>query len=146
MRSTLALFGITSLVAIFSMAGCSREESAPAARATATPAVRGSAAPQAAASAAPAEEPLDELYVDLEADPDEGAPPLTVKFTSAVEDGTPPYTYSWDFGDGSPAGTEASPSHVYQKAGEYTATVTVKDSKGISGSEEYDILVEADAE
>ena len=56
---------------------------------------------QAPAAQAPA--PAEELYVDLEGDPDEGAPPLTVKWTSTVEDGTPPYTYKWDFGDGSPA-------------------------------------------
>jgi len=71
-------------------------------------------------------------------------PPLTVKFTSTVEDATPPITYKWDFGDGSAPATEANPTHVYQKAGEYTATLTVKDSKNISGSEEVDILVEAE--
>ena len=31
---------------------------------------------------------IDELYVDGEADPDEGAPPLSVKFTSTIEDAT----------------------------------------------------------
>jgi PKD repeat protein len=144
MRSTLSLCGITALAATLSVLGCSREESAPAARATATPAVRASAAPQAAAPAK--DEPADELYVDLEAEPDEGAPPLTVKFTTSIEDGTPPYTYSWDFGDGSAAGTDANPNHVYQKAGEFTATVNVKDSKGVTGSEEYDVLVEAETE
>jgi PKD repeat protein len=144
MRSTLSLCGITSLIAMLSVLGCSREESAPAARATATPAVRVSVAPQAAAPAA--NEAADELYVDLEAEPDEGAPPLTVKFTTSIEDGTPPYTYSWDFGDASAASTDANPSHVYQKAGEFTATVNVKDSKGLAGSEEYDVLVETDTD
>lgn len=142
MRSTLALCGISAVIATLAAAGCSREENRPAAGATATPAARVTVAPQAAAP--PAEEPADELYVDLEAEPDEGAPPLTVKFTSSVEDGTPPFTYSWDFGDGTPPGTEANPSHVYQKAGEFTATLTVKDSKGLAGSEEYDVLVEVE--
>ncbi len=101
------------------------------------------------AQAAPAQAPAaaaDELYVDLEGDPDEGAPPLTVKWTSTVEDGTPPYTYKWDFGDGSPASTEANPTHVYAKEGEFTATLSVSDSKGLNGSEEYDILVEKEEE
>jgi PKD repeat protein len=100
----------------------------------------------AQASGAQAPAPAEELYVDLEGDPDEGAPPLSVKWTSTVEDGTPPYTYSWDFGDGTPAATDANPTHVYQKEGEFTATLTVKDSKGLSGSEEYDILVEKEDE
>ena len=130
----------TVLALMLLLAACTREEQkAPAP--TATPAkVAAPAAPQPQASG----EEVDELYVDLDADPDEGAPPLTVKFTSTVEDATPPLTYKWDYGDGSAPGTEANPTHVYEKAGEYTATVTVKDSKGISGSEEVDILVETE--
>ncbi len=142
MRPTLALCGFTLLVVALAQIGCTREEDRPAAHATATVMVRATPVPQAAAP--PADEDTDELYVDLEAEPDEGAPPLTVKFTSSVDDGTPPFTYSWDFGDGSAASTEANPTHVYQKAGEYTATVNVKDSKGLTGSEEYDVLVETD--
>jgi PKD repeat protein len=124
------------------IASCTREQEKTATHATATPAakVAAPAATPAQAQASPGD--VDELYVDLEAEPDEGAPPLTVKFTSSVEDATPPITYKWEFGDGSAPGTEANPTHVYQKAGEYTATVNVKDSKGITGSEEIDILVE----
>lgn len=124
------------------LAACSRDEGKPAAQATVAPAkVATPAAPQAQASAA---DEVDELYVDLEADPDEGAPPLTVKFTSTIEDATPPLTYKWDFGDGSPPSTDGNPTHVYAKAGEYTATLNVKDSKGIAGSEEVDVLVEGE--
>jgi len=135
-----ALFVVLALMVM--VAACTREEQKPATP-TATPAkvAAPAAAPKPQASG---EGEVDELYVDLDADPDEGAPPLTVKFTSTVEDATPPLTYNWDFGDGSTPATEASPTHVYQKAGEFTATLTVKDSKGISGSEEVDILVEAE--
>ena len=147
MSSSRTLCVIIAMVALLSVAGCSHDDSKHAASATATPAVRATiAAAQPQAAAPDANEPADELYVDLDADPDEGAPPLSVKFTTSIEDGTPPYTYSWDFGDGSPAGTDANPTHVYQKVGEYTATVHVKDSKGVAGSEEYDIVVETDSE
>lgn len=136
------LFALTALLA----AACTQTpKEAP--KATATPAAAAAATPMA--QAAPAQAPAaaaDELYVDLEGDPDEGAPPLTVKWTSTVEDGTPPYTYKWDFGDGSPASTEANPTHVYAKEGEFTATLSVSDSKGLNGSEEYDILVEKEEE
>jgi PKD repeat protein len=132
---------VVAMTAMF--AACTRDQSKSAAQATATPVAKvAPPAPQAQASGAAND--VDELYVDLEADPDEGAPPLTVKFTSTVEDGTPPITYKWDFGDGSAPGTEENPTHVYQKPGEYTATLSVKDSKGTSGSEDVDILVETE--
>jgi PKD repeat protein len=146
MIRTMASRGFLFALAALLAAACTQSSEKPAAKATSTPAaVAGTPmAPAPAAQAAPAA--ADELYVDLEGDPDEGAPPLTVKWTSTVEDGTPPYTYKWDFGDGTPASTEANPSHVYQKEGEFTATLTVNDSKGLSGSEEYDILVEKEEE
>ena len=132
-----------ALVAVL-VAACTQSEK-PAAKPTATAAAV-AATPMAQAPAAQAPAPPEELYVDLEGDPDEGAPPLTVKWTSTVEDGTPPYTYKWEFGDGTPPATDANPTHVYQKEGEFTATLTVNDSKGLSGSEEYDILVEKEEE
>jgi cytochrome c len=84
---------------------------------------------------------VDELYVDAEADPDEGPPPLAVKFTSTVEDATGAITYEWDFGDNTPKSTEANPSHTYQKAGDYVAVLKCKDSKGIMGETEIDVTV-----
>ena len=39
--------------------------------------------------------------------------------------------YAWDFGDGSPASTQSSPSHAYAAAGEYTWTMTASTS-GVS--------------
>ncbi len=136
-------FGLMVVFLVAAVTGCTREQEQPAAKPTAAPA-RIAATPVAQAPAAPEdiEDVEDELYVDLEGEPDEGPPPLSVKFTSTVEDGTPPYSYKWDFGDGTPASTDANPAHVYQKEGEFTVTLSVTDSKGIKGSEEYDILVE----
>ena len=128
------------VLAVVVAAGCTREPEKTTVAATPVAIVAATPPPQAAAK--PPAEPVEELYVDLEAEPDEGEPPLSVTFTTSVEDGVPPLTYTWDFGDSSPPGTGANPTHVYQKEGEYTAVVTVKDSKGVSGSEEVDILVE----
>ena len=43
-------------------------------------------------------------------------------------------TYRWDFGDGTPAVTTASPSKTYAAAGTYTLTLTVTDGWGKSST------------
>jgi hypothetical protein len=110
--------------------------------ATATPAATISTAagePTPSATSVP-----ELLFVDLEGDPDTGPPPLTVQFTSDVSGGTPPYTYTWDFGDGSPTSDEVNPMHVYQRNGDFTATLSITDSLGEQESEELDVTVEPD--
>jgi PKD repeat protein len=57
-----------------------------------------------------------------------GNAPLATTFTGAASGGKAPYTYSWNFGDGSAPSSAQNPSHSYTKAGSYTATLTVKDS------------------
>jgi PKD repeat protein len=42
-------------------------------------------------------------------------------------------TYSWNFGD-SATSTQASPTHVYQAAGSYTARITVTDAGGLTAT------------
>jgi PKD repeat protein len=51
-----------------------------------------------------------------------------VSFSGTATGGTPSYSYSWNFGDGSAASTLQNPSHTYNSAGTYTATLTVTDS------------------
>jgi len=58
----------------------------------------------------------------------------SVQFIPTVAGGISPYSYEWDFGDGSTS-TEPAPAHTYQKAGTFTVTVKVTDDKG--NSDEY---------
>jgi len=96
-----------------------------------------------ATTAAPGDEEY-ELDVIAEAEPDEGAPPLEVKFAASVEEEEGgPWTFSWDFGDGAKS-SEQNPVHTYQKIGEYTATLLVTDSRGNKGTDEIDVFVETD--
>jgi len=52
------------------------------------------------------------------------SPGDTVTFTDATHGGMPPYTYAWNFGDGTTS-TEQNPTHVYAAAGSYDVTLTV---------------------
>jgi PKD repeat protein len=60
--------------------------------------------------------------------PTSGQVPLNVSFTGSASGGTPPYSYSWNFGDGSAASTAQNPSHTYSNPGTFTAKLTVTDS------------------
>ncbi|MCK4827665.1 PKD domain-containing protein, partial [bacterium] len=68
------------------------------------------------------------LNTTVNASPTLGEVPLTVNFTGAATGGTPPYSYNWDFGDGT-SSSEQNPSHTYNDPGDYTVTLTVTDSQ-----------------
>ncbi len=80
------------------------------------------------------------------ASPTIGDAPLTVTFDSSGSTlGTGSgLTYEWDFGDGSPVGTTASPTHVYGSVGGFTATLTLTNSAGTSTSPGIGITVNLD--
>jgi hypothetical protein len=69
--------------------------------------------------------------------PASGNAPLTVNFTGATssdpDSGDAVASYTFNFGDGSPVVTQASPiiSHTYNSAGDYGATLRVTDSHGL---------------
>lgn len=47
--------------------------------------------------------------------------------------------YTWNFGDGQ-TGTGVSPTHVYDTAGTYTVTLTVKDGGSLTSSVSHDVI------
>ncbi len=79
-------------------------------------------------------EPSDPVFIELPGDPpeivsvspDSGMESESVEF-SAVVNGTPPFTYSWNFGGGANPNTSsaAQPEVTLQTAGEYSASLTV---------------------
>jgi len=118
MRSTLLRAGLAASLVTFAACGGGPEKAAAPAATTTT------GKPMAAVTTTTVAEEY-ELDVIAEAEPDEGAPPLKVQFTASVEEESGgPFSFSWDFGDGSKS-TEQNPVHTYAKVGEYTATLTV---------------------
>jgi len=68
------------------------------------------------------------------ADVTEGCEGLTPNFTSSISSGDTIVAYEWDFGDGSPKSTEATPSHTYPKEGTYPVKLTYTTSNGCKGT------------
>jgi len=56
-----------------------------------------------------------------------------VAFSATASGGSPPYTFRWDFGDGSPAATGATVTHAYTAIGTWNVTVTTTDASGRRG-------------
>ena len=52
-----------------------------------------------------------------------------IQFHGSASGGLPPYTWQWDFGDGTTS-NEQNPTHAYGEEGNYTVTLTVIDSIG----------------
>ena len=110
--------------------------------ASATPAVSPAAVPAPETSAgAEAQEGDEILMVWAEAEPDEGAPPLSVQLKADVSGGQGDRKIKWDFGDSTPPSSELNPTHKYEKAGTYRASVEVSDATGDSDSDYVDIEV-----
>jgi len=68
------------------------------------------------------------LVADFTVDPASPGEGDTVTFVASANGGTGPYSFAWDFGDGS-VDSGPSTTHVYV-AGAYTVTLIVTDSGG----------------
>jgi PKD repeat protein len=80
------------------------------------------------------------LEVNVQANRTTGQVPLSAYFTTTTEGGASPFTYAWDFGDGTNS-TLASPNHLYSAVGTFQVTCLVTDSSGHTGSDSISIQV-----
>lgn len=136
------------------MAACQRSESPPAAAptplATVLPSAARSADPASAAvpsspAASPAaassagddnddedeiDKPWGEFEIDADADRYYWFPPVTIMFAAHPLNGTPPVTYTWDMGDGSPLLKGDVITHIYDKVGQFLPWVEGTDAEG----------------
>ncbi|MDQ3747953.1 MAG: PKD domain-containing protein [Acidobacteriota bacterium] len=69
-----------------------------------------------------------------------GVAPLTVSFVS-TSTGTSPLTYLWNFGDGTPTSTAASPSHTFASAGNYSVSLTVNNQTNTPNTSTQQVAV-----
>ena len=88
--------------------------------------------------------PAEPLRVEITSSDTEGqVAPATFDFEANVTGGTVPYTYSWDFGDGSvESDDDETIDHTFDVAGTYNVDLTVTDSTGRTVSDSILITVE----
>ncbi|MCB0116295.1 MAG: PQQ-dependent sugar dehydrogenase, partial [Caldilineaceae bacterium] len=79
------------------------------------------------------------------ASPNSGDPPLNVSFTSSgtFDPDGDQVTFRWEFGDGGTA-TDADPTYRYERAGTYTARLTVTDPVGATSTATVRVAVGGD--
>ncbi len=63
--------------------------------------------------------------------------------SSATVPGSTITSYSWNFGDGSPAATGVNPTHDYTAGGTFPVTLTITDSRGMSAQAVNQVTVSA---
>jgi PKD repeat protein len=77
----------------------------------------------------------------------DGIAPATFRFDAHVAGGTAPYTYRWDFGDGSSRESHTQTiSHTFEEAGRYNVGVTVIDNRNQMHFDSIEITVEEEQE
>jgi PKD repeat protein len=81
-----------------------------------------------------------QVIATASASPTAGPAPLSVGFTGGASGGTSPYSYSWNFGDGT-SSLSQNPGHVYTNLGDYVATLTVTDNTSASANATVNISV-----
>jgi hypothetical protein len=87
----------------------------------------------------------DRLLVQIISNETEGTAPATFEFEANVTGGTEPYTYSWDFGDGTEGSDEQTVVHTFDEAGTYNVTLVTTDVDNQNSSDSMEINIEAAA-
>src|SRR5881296_3527804 len=93
---------------------------------------------------APAPPPPPSFSVDFTFAPSSPIVGQVVTFTATTVDGTAPYTYSWNFGEGTTAAGSAA-THAYTSASTYTVQVTASDSAAHTATKSKSVVVTASA-
>ena len=79
--------------------------------------------------------PAGEVLVCGAGGPYNGEVGEEIQFTGTATGGTPPYTWTWTFGDGGTATTQ-NPKHAYTAPGVFNVTLTVTDNASATASAE----------
>src|ERR671914_782648 len=90
---------------------------------------------------APEEESTDLLTAGIISNSTEGFAPATFEFEANITGGDEPYTYLWNFGDGSEESDEQTVEHTFEEAGIYNVVVTITDENGQEASDNLEITV-----
>ena len=84
-----------------------------------------------------------DLKVTVAADVTEGSAPLLVQFSAAIEGGTAPFIYVWNFGDGTNTTGDTVASHRFETGGKFPVTLSVVDSAGKAANAQVLVTVAA---
>ena len=64
----------------------------------------------------------------------------SISFNATASSGTPPYTFKWDFGDGT-TGTGGLVTHTYSSSGSFMAKLTITDASGANFTSTHTLVV-----
>lgn len=68
----------------------------------------------------------------------------TVAFTATTSQGIPPFSYLWNFGDGSPTVNASNPAHTYAVTGAYPVSLRIVDANNDTAYAKYNVITQND--
>ena len=85
--------------------------------------------------------PTVPLTVGIISNVTEGVAPATFEFQANLTGGSEPYTYLWDFGDGSEESDKQTVLHTFEEAGTYMVTLATRDTDDQDAYDSLEITV-----